>query len=236
VVDPKTGAVLEDLDKDQMNFLAARGGRGGRGNAHFATARVQVPRRVERGKSGEERWLHLDLRLPADVGLVGPPNSGKSTLISRISSARPRIADYPFTTTWPNLGVVREDDFTSFVVVDMPGLIKNAHQGAGLGAGFLKHIERAALLVHVLDVTCFPDRTPLEAYDATLAELMAFDPQLGRKNQIAAINKIDLIESPDRLKEFEQAFVRRNIPTCSISAMSGRGVHELTGQMGRHLR
>ena len=236
VIDPETGAVLDDLDTDQRKFVGTRGGRGGRGNAHFATAAVRVPRRFEKGKNAEERWLRLDLRLPADVGLVGPPNTGKSTLISRISSARPRIADYPFTTTSPNLGVVRGDDFTSFVVVDMPGLIKNAHRGAGLGAGFLKHIERATLLVHVLDITCFPDRTPLEEYETTLAELMAFDPRVGEKKQIAAINKIDLIESPDRLKEFEQAFVRRGIPTCSISAMSGQGINELTGQIGRHLR
>jgi len=235
LIDPETGHVLDDLDTDQKRFVAAKGGRGGRGNAQFATAVNRAPRRFEKGKVGEERWLQFDLRLGVAVGLVGPPNTGKSSLIARISSVKPRIADYPFTTTSPNLGVVRGKAFTSFVVADTPGLIENASRGAGLGTGFLKHVERAVLLVYVLDVSRLPNRTPIDDYETTVTELRAFDRVLGEKKQIAAINKVDLLESSDVLKQCERAFANRGISTFSISALTGQGISELVGEMSRHV-
>jgi len=235
LIDPETGHVLDDLDTEQKKFVAARGGRGGRGNARFATAVQRVPRRFEKGKRGEERWLRLDLRLRVDVGLVGPPNTGKSSLIARISSVRPHVADYPFTTIFPNLGVVRGKAFTRFVVADTPGLIENASRGAGLGTGFLKHIERALLLVYVLDITRLPDHTPIEDYETTVTELRAFDRVLGQKKEIAAINKVDLLESPDVLTQCERAFAKRGISTFSISALTGQGISELVDEMSRHV-
>jgi GTP-binding protein len=235
LIDPETDHLLDDLDTDQKRFVAARGGRGGRGNAQFATAVERTPRRFEKGKRGEEGWLRLDLRLLVDVGLVGPPNTGKSSLIARISSVRPRIADYPFTTTSPNLGVVRGKAFTSFVVADTPGLIENASRGAGLGTGFLKHIERAVLLVYVLDISRLPNRTPIEDYETTVTELRTFDRVLGKKKEIAAINKVDLLESPDVLTQFERAFADRGISTFSVSALTGQGISELVGELSRHV-
>jgi len=235
VIDGKTGDLLDDLDRDQSRSLAARGGRGGRGNAQFATPASRTPRRAETGGTGERRWLRLELKLLSDAALIGGPNVGKSTLISKVSSARPRIADYPFTTTSPALGVVRYDDLRSFTVVDTPGLIENAHRGHGLGVRFLKHIERTGLLVHVLDITRLPDHNPFEDYQLIMDELRAFNPQLVEKPQIVVINKVDLIESVRLLEEAERAFSGRGIRTFPISALTGKGLRPLIREMAGQL-
>ena len=235
VIDPATASVLEDLNQEGKRFVAAKGGRGGRGNAQFATAVHRAPRRVEKGEKGECRWLKLELKLLADVGLIGLPNVGKSSLISKISSARPRIADYPFTTTSPNLGVVSDDDFRSFTVADMPGLVGNAHQGVGLGIQFLKHVERTRLLVHVLDVTRLHDHSLVEDYEVLTEELKAFNPELGEKPQIVAINKIDRIETLDSLKEVQRSFAEKNLSVFLISALQSRGLSPLVIEMVRKL-
>lgn len=235
VIDSKTGNVLQDLNEKEKRFVAAWGGRGGRGNAGFIRPTDRTPRRAEKGEKGKHRWLRLELKLMADVGLIGRPNAGKSTLISAISSARPRIADYPFTTTSPNLGVVGYDDFKSFIVADIPALIENSHQGCGLGTGFLKHVERTGLLVHVLDITRLPNHTPFEDYQVIMGELRAFNPLLGEKPQIVAINKVDLLESLRPLEEVERPFTVRGIGAFPVSALTGQGLPTLISEMGRQL-
>ncbi len=235
VLDAKTGTALQDLDGVEKRFVAAKGGRGGRGNAQFATSVDRAPRRADQGEEGEERWLALELKLLADVSLIGRPNTGKSTLLSRISSARPRIADYPFTTTSPNLGAVRYDDFKSFIVADIPGLIENAHQGCGLGTGFLRHVERTSLLVHVLDITRILDRGPLEDYRVVMEEVKAFNPRLGEKLQIVAMNKVDLLDCPRPAEEAGGVFAERGISAFPISALTGEGLSSLVSEMGRQL-
>ncbi len=235
VVDAKTGDLLHDLDRNQERFVAARGGRGGRGNAQFATPANRAPRRGETGETGERRWLKLELKLLADAALIGGPNVGKSTLISRVSSARPRIADYAFTTTSPTLGVVWYDDFRSFTVVDTPGLIENAHRGHGLGVRFLKHVQRTGLLVHVLDITRLPDHSPLEDYQVVIDELRAFDLRLVEKPQIVAINKVDLLEGVQPLEEVVRVFSNRGIRAFPISALTGQGLSPLIREMARQL-
>ncbi len=235
VIDATTGDVFQDLNKENKRLLAVRGGRGGRGNAKFATPSDRSPRRAEGGEKGEERWLRFELKLRADVGLIGLPNAGKSTLISKISSAKPRIADYPFTTTSPNLGVVRYEDFKSFVVADLPSLIQNAHQGRGLGTGFLKHVERTVLLVHVLDVTRLPNRGLFQDYETIMRELEAFNTGLREKPQIVAINKIDRLESPNLLNETERRFADIGIRSFPVSALTEQGVSSLVDEMVRQL-
>ena len=177
-------------------MLVAHGGRGGRGNARFVSSTNRAPRRTEPGGAGEERLLRLQLKLIADVGLVGFPNAGKSTLISRISAARPKIADYPFTTLSPNLGVVTLSDDRSFVVADVPGLIEGAHEGHGLGDRFLRHIERTKVLVHLVDVSGASGRDPVQDFDMIRDELRLFDPKVAAKPQIVAANKIDALDDP----------------------------------------
>lgn len=235
VIDSKTGNVLEDLREGKKRFLAARGGRGGRGNAKFATSTDRAPRRADKGEKGEDRWLRFELRLVVDIGLIGRPNTGKSTIISKISSANPRIAEYPFTTTSPNLGVVKYEDFKDFIVVDIPGLVENAHKGYGLGIGFLKHVERTELLVHVVDVTRVLDPNPLEDYELIMRELDAFDPMLREKPQIVAINKVDLLECSQHLEETERAFAEKGVRTFPISALTGKGLSTLIDEMARQL-
>ena len=235
VIDSETGRMLQDFDEGQKRFIGARGGHGGRGNAQFATAVRQTPRRTEKGEQGEQQWLRLELKLVVDVGLVGLPNSGKSLLISKISSARPRVADYSFTTTSPNLGVVTDDDMRSFTVADMPGLIKNANQGSGLGTQFLRHMERAQLLVHVLDITRLPAHSLVDDYGVVMEELRAFNTLFEKKRQIIAINKVDLVDSLRPLRQTRKAFAERGIPTVFISALKGQGlptlIHEIWQQL-----
>src|SRR6185437_9961711 len=190
--------LVADLAEEGQRVLVAKGGRGGLGNARFATSTNRAPRKVQPGEAGEIKDLRLELKLLADVGLVGFPNAGKSTLISRISAARPKIADYPFTTLTPNLGVVRLNDDRSFVVADVPGLIEGAHEGHGLGHQFLRHIERTKVLVHVIDVSSFSERDPVDDFETVRRELALFEPALAARPQLVAPNKIDALDDPSR--------------------------------------
>ena len=219
--------VLQDLLFDEQRFVVAEGGRGGRGNARFATATQRAPRRAEKGEKGQERWLRLELKLLADVGLIGYPNAGKSTLLSRITSARPKIADYPFTTLVPNLGVVTQEDHRSFVVADIPGLIEGASKGAGLGLSFLRHIERTRLLIHLLDVSEGPSRDAANDFQALNRELKAYDPLLQGKKQFVALNKIDLPSVRKRATDIENQFKKMGHRLYLISGQTGEGVEEL---------
>jgi len=219
--------VLQDLLFDGQQFVAAKGGRGGRGNARFATPTQRAPRHAEKGEKGQEHWLRLELKLLADVGLIGYPNAGKSTLLSRISSARPKIADYPFTTLVPNLGVVIQEDHRSFVVADIPGLIEGASKGAGLGLSFLRHVERTRLLIHLLDVSEGPSRDAVNDFKTLNRELKAYDPSLQKKKQFLALNKIDLPLVRERTADIENQFEKMGHRLYLISGQTGEGVEEL---------
>ena len=227
VADAADGRVLADLNTDGATVIVAHGGRGGLGNIHFATSTRQAPRTATEGEPGEERRVHLELRLLADVGVVGFPNVGKSSIIARVSAARPRIADYPFTTLVPQLGVVRIDEGTSFVIADVPGLIPGAHEGAGLGIRFLRHLKRTTVLIHVLDLSPNSGRDPLEDYDTICRELALADPTLAAKPQIVAANKLDLAEARERLPAVARALTARGIELHEISAATGAGLREL---------
>ena len=223
-----------DLPTVGDRVLLARGGRGGRGNAAFATSTNRAPRRTEPGRPGEERVLRLHLKLVADVGLVGYPNAGKSTLISRISAARPKIADYPFTTLTPNLGVVQLSDDRSFVVADVPGLIEGAHRGLGLGTRFLSHLERTKVLVHVIDVSSASGRDPVDDFEVISRELAAFQGQgdealgaLAGKPRVIAANKIDALDEPARLKKLQKHAKKLGVPLYPVSGVTGAGLDEL---------
>ena len=230
VYDDDTDTLLADLREADQTFVAALGGKGGRGNIHFATSTDRAPRKSEPGLPGEERNLRLDLKLLADVGLLGFPNVGKSSLISRISAARPKIADYPFTTLVPNLGMVRlsgktqRSDDRSFVVADIPGLIEGAHAGTGLGDRFLRHLERTRVLIHLLEVSSAPGRTPLKDYTTLNRELALYDPALAARPQIVVLNKMDLPEVQRRFKQIAAPFKRRGIELMGISAATGAGL------------
>jgi len=234
VRDAATGQVIHDFLKPGEIFLAARGGRGGRENASFATPTRQAPREFEKGRQGEEKELILELKLIADVGLVGFPNTGKSTLISRISAARPEIADYPFTTLTPNLGVVEVDDERSFVVADIPGLVEGAHRGHGLGIQFLRHVERTRILVHLIDVPCLAVVTRLKINRLIQAELKAFNPELAERKQLIVANKIDLLgEDRKRLQAVRRLAAGENKPFLAISALTGEGLEGAGQPSGR---
>jgi GTP-binding protein len=219
--------LVADLAEEGQRVLIARGGRGGRGNARFVSSTNRAPRRTEPGEAGEERLLQLQLKLLADVGLVGFPNAGKSTLISRISAARPKIADYPFTTLTPNLGVVTLSDDRSFVVADVPGLIEGAHAGHGLGHQFLRHIERTKVLVHLVDVSSASGRDPVSDFDTVNDELRRFDPKVAAKPQIVAANKIDALDDPSRLDRLERHVRKLGLPVYRISGVTGEGIDPL---------
>ncbi len=226
--------ILFDFLRSGENFLAARGGKGGRGNASFAAPTHQAPREWEAGQPGEERELTLELKLIADVGLLGFPNVGKSTLISKISAAKPVIADYPFTTLIPHLGVVDVDEFRSFVVADIPGLIEGAHLGHGLGIKFLKHVERTKTLVHLIDVSPFTGRNPRDDYQTVLRELEAFNPRLRHRPQILVANKIDLLGNErEKLKDVKNLAREEKLPFFAISAKTGKGMKELVLSMAK---
>lgn len=226
VYDDDTHEALYDFTKAGDRFVVARGGRGGRGNQHFATPTHQAPTEHEAGRPGEEKRLRLELRLLADAGLVGFPNAGKSTLISRISAARPKIADYPFTTLVPNLGVVSVDERT-FVVADIPGLIEGAHLGAGLGTQFLRHIERTRLLVHLVDVSEMSGRDPVHDFEVIQDELASFDPQLVQKPMILAASKIDVAQDEARIGSLRKLAQEKGLPFFEISSVTGQGVEAL---------
>ncbi len=233
VRDAHTGEVIADLVRHGQEVVVARGGRGGRGNARFATATRQAPRFAEPGEKGEERVLDLELRVLADVGFVGFPNAGKSTLLARISAARPKIADYPFTTLHPHLGVVRVAEGQSFVAADIPGLIEGAHRGAGLGHQFLRHISRTRLLLFLLDLSA---EDPEHTYEVLRSELRAYDPSLAERPRVVALNKIDLPDARARVETVRAAFEGRGIPTYPISALTGEGVEELVRVLYRRLQ
>jgi len=219
--------LLADLAEEGQRVLVARGGRGGLGNAHFATSTNRAPRKVQPGEAGEEKDLRLELKLLADVGLVGFPNAGKSTLISRISAARPKIAAYPFTTLTPNLGVVGLSNDRSFVVADVPGLIEGAHRGLGLGHQFLRHLERTKVLVHLVDISGASGRDPVDDLDTVRRELELFRPELAAKPQIVAANKIDALDDEGRVSELRTRARALGLPFFRISAVTGAGVSEL---------
>ncbi len=227
--------ILHDFSKPGERIRVARGGRGGRGNARFATSTNQAPRRTEPGEAGEELELSLSLKLIADVGLVGFPNVGKSTLISRISSAKPKIADYPFTTLVPHLGVVRVDEYRSFVVADIPGLVEGAHDGRGLGDRFLKHVERTRVLVHMIDASA-EERDPLGDYKAIARELELFNRDLASRRQLVVASKMDVAADPRRLSRLKALCTRRRIPFLAVSAVTGQGIPELIGTLDSMLR
>jgi GTP-binding protein len=229
--------LLADLATEGDRVLVARGGRGGLGNARFATATNRAPRKVQPGEPGEEKDLRFELKLLADVGLVGFPNAGKSTLISRISAARPKIADYPFTTLTPNLGVVRLSDDRSFAVADVPGLIEGAHRGLGLGHQFLRHLERTKVLVHVVDVSGAAGRDPVEDFETVRQELRLFQPALAEKPQLVAANKMDAV-TPDTADDVDRLAARaaeHELAFFRISAVTGAGLPELLEAMWRHV-
>ncbi|HUK34378.1 MAG TPA: GTPase ObgE [Vicinamibacterales bacterium] len=219
--------LIADLADEHQRVLVAKGGRGGLGNAHFATSTNRAPRKVQPGEPGEVKDLRLELKLLADVGLVGFPNAGKSTLISRVSAARPKIADYPFTTLTPNLGVVQLSGDRSFVVADVPGLIEGAHRGLGLGHQFLRHLERTKVLVHVVDVSSASGREPVDDFETVRAELDLFDQALASKPQIVAANKVDAVDDVQRVKSLEARARKLHLPFFKISAVTGEGVPAL---------
>ncbi|HYV72931.1 MAG TPA: GTPase ObgE [Candidatus Binatia bacterium] len=238
VYDELSGELVHDFTGPDEHVIIARGGRGGRGNARFATSTHQAPRECEQGFPGEERVLRLELKLLADVGLVGYPNAGKSTLISRISAARPKIADYPFTTLQPNLGVVvvgEPADEISFVVADIPGLIEGASEGAGLGTQFLRHIERTRLLVHLVDVSDASGRPdPVADYEVITRELATFGAGLDSKPTVVVASKID-VANPDKLAKLKRYCKRKKLGLFPISAVTGEGVDALKQEMAKRV-
>jgi GTP-binding protein len=227
IFDSISGELLQDLTTDGARWLAAKGGRGGFGNSHFATSTNRAPRYHQSGSEGDECELQLELKLLADVGLVGFPNAGKSTFISTISAARPKIADYPFTTLEPHLGVVDLGDFSTFVVADIPGLIKGAHQGAGLGDRFLRHVERTKLLLHLVDVSSISGRDPVSDYLTVNRELRAYNPALANRPQIVVATKIDALDEPARLESLSQQAAKDGLPFYAISSVTNKGTREL---------
>ncbi|WP_456342537.1 GTPase ObgE [Thermovibrio sp.] len=234
VRDAETGEILGDLTEHGQRLIVARGGRGGRGNAAFATPTRRAPDFAEPGQPGEERWIELELKLLADVGLVGFPNAGKSTFLSRISKAKPEIADYPFTTLRPILGVTRVGDY-SFVVADIPGLIEGAHKGKGLGHEFLRHVERTKLLLHLIDLTN-PEMEPEEAFEKINRELELYSPELAKKPQIVVGTKIDALTDRSKVERLKRYFEEKGYPFFAVSAVSGEGMEEFLNFVARKLK
>lgn len=235
VYDAGTSDLIFDLTENGQRFMAAKGGRGGFGNAHFTTSTNRAPRYHQTGTEGEERELQLELKLIADVGLVGFPNAGKSTLISVISAAKPKIADYPFTTLEPNLGVVDLGDYKTFVMADIPGLIEGAHEGAGLGDRFLRHVERTKLMLHLVDVSSLSGRDPVSDYEIINCELASYDAELAGRPQIVVATKIDALDEPERLEKLRARAEKDGRPFLTISSVAGAGVKELVYLTGEKL-
>jgi GTP-binding protein len=236
VYDEESGDRLADLAEPGQRFMVARGGRGGRGNARFATATHQAPTEHEPGRPGGEKRLRLELKLIADVGLVGFPNAGKSTLISRISAARPKIADYPFTTLEPNLGVVDLPNYSSFVVADIPGLIEGAHLGHGLGIQFLRHIERTRILAHLVDVSEASGREPVSDFEIVMEELASFSADLVAKPMVVVATKLDAAQDPARLDSLRALAAERGLPFFAISSATGQGIDDLKFGLAEKLK
>jgi GTP-binding protein len=235
VTDRDSGELLGDLTHANQRVLAVAGARGGRGNARFATSTNRAPRQADLGRPGDGRWLHLELKLLADVGIVGFPNAGKSTLVSRLSAARPKIADYPFTTLAPALGIVRVDAERTLVIADLPGLIPGAAEGKGLGHRFLRHTERTRLLLHLLDLDPQNGRDPVEDFRALNAELRAYDRELADRPQLVVANKIDLPGAAPRWEAVKRSCGAAGFPVVAISAVTGVGLPELVHRMAEGL-
>jgi GTP-binding protein len=227
----ETGEVLADLSKLGQTFIVARGGIGGKGNAHFTTSTHQAPRFAQEGMEGEEFTLKLELKLLADVGILGFPNAGKSTFISRVSAAKPKIADYPFTTLTPHLGVVKYSNSKSFVLADIPGLISGAHDGSGMGIQFLKHVERTSLLFHIIDISMEPKANAWSNFTTINEELGHYNPELLEKPQIVALNKIDLPYVRENAKKEVALFKKKGIILHLFSAVTGEGIQEILNQI-----
>jgi GTP-binding protein len=233
--DAETGEVLADLVEDGDQFVAAVGGAGGRGNVHFANAQNRAPRKSTKGKPGEERWYKIELKLLADVGLIGLPNAGKSTLLSKLSAANPKVADYPFTTLEPQLGVLNFEYGGSCIIADIPGLIEGAHDGAGLGHKFLRHIERTRILLHVIDGSTEGDQ-PLDEYRVLEKELRSYNEELMGRHRLLVINKVDIVTDAGRLEELKKLFSREaGIEPLAISALTGNGLAGLKDHLAELL-
>jgi GTP-binding protein len=235
VVRDEDGELLCDLATPGQRWVAAAGGKGGRGNIKFATSTNQAPRKFEPGELGVERWIRLELKLLADVGIIGYPNVGKSTLIARVSRARPKVADYPFTTLTPNLGVVQLTGGRDFVLADVPGLIAGAAEGAGLGHRFLRHVERTRALVHVVEVTQDPERDPLRDYLAVRDELARYDAALLERPEVVVLGKLDLPDTRDQLPALRAAFAARGLDLHGMSAATGEGVTQVLEAVWVHV-
>ncbi|MEW6542656.1 MAG: GTPase ObgE [Nitrospirota bacterium] len=235
IADDETGEILADLTADGQDCLVARGGRGGRGNSHFATPTNRVPTHFEHGQPGEARWLRLELKLLADVGLVGFPNAGKSTLIAALSSARPKIADYPFTTLTPNLGVVSWGEDRSFVVADIPGLIEGAHEGKGLGLQFLRHVERTSFLLFLIDISEWAAEDPVRSLETLRNELASYDESLPAKPFAVVGTKLDIKGDEARLNRLRTYCKRHRLRFFPISAVTRQGLEELTTYVGQQV-
>jgi len=231
VFDTETGELLFDLTEGEVDTVVAQGGRGGRGNMHFATPQDRAPRRADPGEPGEEKKFRLELKVLADVGLLGFPNVGKSTFVRAVSRARPKVADYPFTTLVPHLGVVRIDDEASYVIADIPGLIPGAAEGAGLGLRFLKHVERTRALLHLITLDPGEGREPVADYDALKKELRTFDPELAKRPTIVALAKADISEVRDAYPELKARFAKKKIKLYLVSAATGEGMRELSQKL-----
>ena len=236
VYDAETGELIADLEQHGTRVVIAKGGRGGRGNIHFVTSVNQSPNRAEKGDPGEQRELRLELKLLADVGLLGYPNVGKSTFISAVSRARPKIADYPFTTLVPNLGVVSLGDDRNFVIADIPGIIEGAAQGQGLGLQFLRHVERTRVLFHIITWDPAPDRELVKDFDALMKELAAFDPELAKRPMVVGIGKMDLEETRERAEAAKSELESRGIEVFTFSAATHEGVDAALNRLEQLLR
>jgi GTP-binding protein len=233
IKDVDSGEVLADLDHDGARFVAAKGGAGGHGNVHYATAQNRAPRKASKGKEGEEIWYRIELKLMADIGFVGLPNAGKSTLLSRLSAANPKVASYPFTTLEPQLGVLQFENRKPCVLADIPGLIEGAHEGAGLGHKFLRHIERTRILLHVVDVST-PDNQPYDDFLVLEGELKQYSAELAERRQLVLLNKVDLLSAED-LEELRNKFTETGREVMVASALTGQGLGELKERLAEIL-
>lgn len=236
VKDAQTGQIIADLVEDGQKVIVAKGGRGGKGNAAFKSPTNQAPTNAEPGEEGEERWIELELKLLADIGIIGFPNAGKSTLISVLSNAKPKIADYPFTTLTPVLGVLQLDVDDYVIMADIPGLIEGASEGAGLGHEFLRHIERTKFLIHLIDVSDFATKNWKEAYEIINSELKKYNPKLAEKPQIVVANKIDALSDRSVLEQMRHYFENKNIPFVAVSLLTREGIDELINTIRKYKR